>query len=142
MAIVLETSALVELERSLHREEPPASLPQEPVVIPAIVWAEALVAARLAGSAQRAARRRAHLEALRLRTKIEPFTPEIAEDHSDISAELSRTGSLIPQNDTAVAATCRSLGCGVPVGWNDEELFRRVPALEVHVISTEPPDRG
>lgn len=91
MAIVLDTSALVELERSLHPQERPASLPQEPVVI---------------------------------------------------SAELSRTGSLIPQNDIAVAATCRSLGCGVPVGPNDEELFRRVPALDVHVISAEPPDRG
>ena len=142
MAIVLDTSALIELERSLHREEPPVSFGDEAAVIPAIVWAEALIGARLAGSAQRAARRRAQLEAIRLQTEIEAFTPEIAEHYADIYAELSQTGSLIPQNDIAVAATCRSLGCGVLVGPKDEEHFRRVHALEVHVISADHPNRG
>jgi predicted nucleic acid-binding protein len=142
VAIVLDTSALIELERGLHREEPPVSLGDEPVVIPAIVWAEALIGARLAGSAQRAARRRAHLEAIRLQTEIETFTPEIAEHYADIYVELSQTGSLIPQNDIAVAATCRSLGCGVLVGPNDEGHFRRVQGLDVHVISAERSNRG
>ena len=142
MAIVLDTSALIELERGLHREEPPVSLQDEPVVIPAIVWAEALIGARLAGSPQQAARRRAHLEAIRLQTEIEAFTPEIAEHYADIYAELSLAGSLIPQNDIAVAATCRSLGCGVLVGPNDEGHFRRVQGLEVHVITTQGPNRG
>ena len=142
MALILDTSALVELERSIDREEPPLSLGDETVVIPAIVWAEALIGARLAGSAQRAARRRAHLEAIRLQTEIEAFTPEIAEHYADIYTELSKTESLIPQNDIAVAATCRSLGCGVLVGPNDEEHFRRVQSLDVYVISAEDPDRG
>ena len=137
MAIALDTSALAELERSLDRQEPPVSLGDEAVIIPAIVWAEALIGARLAGSAQRAARRRAHLEAIRLQTEIEAFTPEIAEYYADIYAELSQAGALIPQNDIAVAATCRSIGCGVLVGPNDEEHFRRVQNLEVYVISAE-----
>lgn len=142
MAIVLDTSALIELERGLHREEPPVALDDEPVVIPAIVWAEALIGARLAGSAQLAARRRAHLEAIRLQTEIEAFTPEIAEHYADIYAELSQSGSLIPQNDIAVAATCRSLGCGVLVGPNDEGHFRRVQGLAVQVISADRPNSG
>jgi predicted nucleic acid-binding protein len=142
VAIVLDTSALVELERSLDREEPPSSLGDEVVVIPAVVWAEALIGARLAGSPQQAARRRAHLEAIRLQTEIEAFTPEIAEHYADIYAELSQTGSLIPQNDIAVAATCRSLACGVLVGPNDEEHFRRVQSLDVHVVSSEGQDRS
>jgi predicted nucleic acid-binding protein len=142
LAIVLDTSALIELERGLHREAPPVSLQDEPVVIPAIVWAEALIGARLAGSPQQAARRRAHLEAIRLQTEIEAFTPEIAEHYADIYAELSLAGSLIPQNDIAVAATCRSLGCGVLVGPNDEGHFRRVQGLEVHVITAQGPNRG
>lgn len=140
MAIVLDTSALVELERSLDREQPPASLGDETVVVPAIVWAEALIGARLAGSPQRAARRRAHLEAIRLRAEIEAFTPEIAEHYADIYAELSQTGALIPQNDIAVAATCRALGCSVVVGPNDAEHFRRVQSLDVRVLSAEPPE--
>lgn len=142
MAVVLDTSALIELERLLHLEQPPLALRDEPVVIPAIVWAEALIGARLAGSAQRAARRRAHLEAIRLQTEIEAFTPEIAEHYADIYAELWQAGRLIPQNDIAVAATCRSLGCGVLVGPNDEGHFRRVAGLEVQVISSPSPDLG
>ena len=142
MAIALDTSALVELERSLDREKPPGSLGDETVIIPAIVWAEALIGVRLAGSAQRAARRRAHLEAIRLQTEIEAFTPEIAEHYADIYSELSQAGALIPQNDIAVAATCRSIGCGVLVGPNDEEHFRRVQSLDVYVVSAENSDRG
>jgi predicted nucleic acid-binding protein len=142
VAVALDTSALVELERSLDREEPPVSLGDEPIVIPAIVWAEALIGVRLAGSAQQAARRRAHLEAIRLQTEIVEFTPEIAEHYADIYSELSQAGSLIPQNDIAVAATCRSVGCGVLVGPKDEEHFRRVQSLDVIVISAGNPKQG
>ena len=137
MGIVLATSALIELERSLDRESPPSFPHHEPAVIPAIVWAEALIGARLADSPARAARRRAHLEAVRSQAKIEPFTPEAAEHYADIYAELSKLGALIPQNDIAVAATGRLLGFGVLVGPQDEEHFRRVPGLAVHVVSHE-----
>jgi len=136
MGLVLDTSALIELERSLdHEKAPTMRLDEKIIVIPAIVWAEALIGARLAASPARAARRRAHLEALRSQTHIEPFTPEVAEHYADIYAELSQLGSLIPQNDIAVAATGRLLGFGVLVGPRDEGHFRRVPGLAVHVIS-------
>lgn len=141
MAIILDTSALVELERSVDREEPLAAFADEVVIIPAIVWVEALIGARLADSPRRAARRRAHLEAIRLQTDIEAFTPEIAEHYADIYAELSEAGSQIPQSDVAVAATCRSLGCAVLVGPNDEEHFRRVRGLDVRVIPAGGTDR-
>ncbi len=135
MALVLDTSGLIELERSLTRDAPPAFPEHESVVIPAIVWAEALVGVRLADSPLRAARRRAHLAAIRRQADIEPFTAEIAEHYADIYSELSQRGALIPQNDMAVAATCRSLGFGVLVGPKDESHFRRVANLDVHVIS-------
>lgn len=135
MAVVLDTSALVELERSLDGDSPPDFGVDDEVVIPAIVWAEALVGARLADSPIRAARRRAHLEVIRQATEIVTFTPEIAEHYADIFAELSETGSMIPQNDIAVAATCRSLRCCVLVGPRDEDHFRRVRNLGVLVIS-------
>jgi predicted nucleic acid-binding protein len=57
----------------------------------------------------------------------------------DISAliELERSAqeTLIPQNDIAVAATCRMLSFGALVGPRDEAHFRLVPGLEVHVMS-------
>lgn len=135
MGLVVDTSALTELERSLEREHPTIFPADETVAIPAIVWAEALIGARLADSPMRAARRRAHLEALRRQAEVEPFTPEAAEHYADIYADLSRLGALIPQNDIAVAATARLLGFGVLVGPRDEEHFRRVPGLRVEVIA-------
>jgi predicted nucleic acid-binding protein len=53
---------------------------------------------------------------------IEPFTAETAEHHADIFAELTQSRTMIPQNDIAVAATARCLGCGVLVGPRDEAI--------------------
>lgn len=53
---------------------------------------------------------------------------------ADIYAELSQRGALIPQNDIAVAATCRALKASLLVGPNDEAHFRRVSGLVVHVV--------
>ena len=106
----------------------------EELVIPAIVWAEALAGVRLADSAMRAARRSVFLEKVRRMAGIEPYTAETAEHHADIFAELSARGAMIPQNDIAVAATARSLGFGVLVGPKDEAHFRRIEGLEVRVL--------
>lgn len=136
MGLVLDTSALVELERALVAGSPAEDFPwDEPLIIPAIVWAEALIGVRLADSSVRAANRRAHLEQLRLNSGIEPFTAEIAEHYADIFAELSAAGSLIPQNDIAVAATGRALKFDVLIGPFDEAHFRRVANLTVRVLS-------
>ena len=141
MGFVLDTSALIALER-VRSAGRPQDLPlDDEVVLPAVVWAEALIGVRMADSATRAARRRAYLEAIRLRIGIEPFTAEIAEHYADIYAELSAQGTLIPQNDVAVAATARALGFGVMVGPDDEAHFRRVADLRVAVIGGSPTGR-
>lgn len=77
----------------------------------------------------------ARLEALRRVMGVEPFTAETAEHHADIVAELTQTGTMIPQNDIAVAATARCLGCGVLVGPQDEAHFRKVAELTVRVLA-------
>lgn len=131
MGLILDTSALVALERS-HGTSRPLSLdPDEVYALPAIVWAEALVGVRLAADATRAARRLARLQAIRNLTGIEDFTPLVAEHYADIFKELSSSGRLIPQNDIAVAATARALGFGVLIGPEDEAHFRRVSGLDV-----------
>ncbi len=135
MGLILDTSAIVAWERALATAQPITIDPAEELVLPAIVWAEALTGVRLANSAQRAAQRLARLEAIRTSTGVEPFTPVIAEHYADIFAELSGQGTLIPQNDIAVAATARHLNFGVLVGPNDEAHFRRVVGLEVQVLS-------
>ena len=139
MGVVIDTSAIVEMERSLDRGAGvPNGLADEPVVVPAIVWAEALVGVRLASSAVCAARRRAHLEAIRIHAEIVAFTAEVAEHYADIYAELSDAGSPVPQNDLAVAATARFLDAAVLVGPHDEAHFSRVPGLVVRVLRFDP----
>ena len=135
MGLILDTSALVAWERANHAGKNAALDENEELVMPAVVWAEALAGVRLADSAMRAARRMARLEALRRVMGIEPFTAETAEHHADIFAELTESGTMIPQNDIAVAATARCLGCGVLVGPKDEAHFRRVNGLDVRVFT-------
>jgi len=57
MGLVLDTSALVCLERSLGTPNSLALPENEIIALPAIVWAEALIGVRLAAAARRAARR-------------------------------------------------------------------------------------
>lgn len=135
MGLILDTSALVALERAVGTASPSALEPDEAYALPAIVWAEALIGVRLAADASRAARRLARLEAVRKVTGIEDFTPLVAEHYADIFSELSRVGQLIPQNDIAVAATARAIGFGVLVGPVDEAHFRKVPGLDVRVLN-------
>jgi tRNA(fMet)-specific endonuclease VapC len=134
VGLVVDTSALVELERLLP-QQPRSDLPwEEELILPAIVWAEALAGVRLADTPLRAAQRRARLEAVRVRLPIEPFSAEIAEHYADIFAELMHSGHMIPQNDIAVAATARAAGFGVLTGPKDEKHFKRVPGLRTTVI--------
>jgi tRNA(fMet)-specific endonuclease VapC len=135
MGLILDTSALVAWERAQNDGRTLALDDSEELVMPAVVWAEALAGVRLADSAARAARRMSRLEALRRVMGIEPFTAKTAEHHADIFAELTQSGTMIPQNDIAVAATARCLGCGVLVGPRGEAHFRRIAGLEVRVLT-------
>jgi predicted nucleic acid-binding protein len=135
MGLILDTSALIAWERAENAGQTIALDGNQQLIMPAVVWAEALAGVRLADSAARAARRLARLEAIRRLMDIEPFTAETAEHHADIFAELMQSGTMIPQNDIAVAATARCLDCGVLVGPKDEAHFRRVAGLEVRILT-------
>ena len=56
-----------------------APLADEPVVLPAVVYAELLVGVKLARSAARAASRRRKIDALAARVPIVDFGPPVAE---------------------------------------------------------------
>ena len=130
MGLVIDTSALVAVERAAADWEASlGDLGDEPAVIPAIVYAELLVGARLANTPARAAGRRSRIEALASRFPVVEFTRRTAERWAEGFAALSRTGQMIPANDLAVAATALELDFGVLVGPRDERHFRRVPGL-------------
>jgi len=136
MGLVIDTSALVDLERGVALEDLAAEAGDEPVVIPAIVVAELLVGARLASSAAVASTRRAKIDAVTARVPLAEFGREIAELWADLFATLHRKGKLIPANDLAVAATALFLDFGVLAGRQDERHFRRVPGLRVRTLGS------
>jgi predicted nucleic acid-binding protein len=135
VGLVIDTSALVTLERAGSRWEHLASaFEAEPLAMPAIVYAEVLVGVLLADSAERAARRRARLDALADLVPIVEFDREVAAVWADVFATLSRAGTMIPANDLVVAATAMHLDFGVCVGPADERHFRSVPGLRVETL--------
>jgi predicted nucleic acid-binding protein len=136
VGLVIDTSALVTLERAGNRwEHLVSACASEPLAMPAIVYAEILVGVYLADSAERAARRRARLDALADLVPIVEFDRQVAAVWADVFATLSRAGTMIPANDLAVAATALHLDYGVCVGQADERHFRSVPGLRVHALS-------
>lgn len=135
MGLVLDTSALVALEREgASLRDALMSLAEEEVAIPAIVVAELLAGVRLAREPRRAARRRAKIDAVLALAPVVDFGAEIAEVWADLFAALERQGKRIPANDLAVAATARLLGFTVVVGPQDEEHFRRIDGITVETL--------
>lgn len=138
MGLVIDTSALVALERSSSAwEQGLTDVTNEPSVVPAIVYAELLVGVKMAHSPDLAAKRRSKVDALVSRLPIVEFTAAIAERWAELFAVLSQQGRLIPANDLAVAATALHLGFGVLVGPRDENHFRQVAALRVEPLAKE-----
>jgi len=137
MGLLIDTSALVMLERAGSRwESLAAAVADEPLAMPAVVYAEALAGVFLADTVERAVRRRAKLDALAARVPVIEFDRQIADVWADLSARLSRSGVSVPSNDLAVAATALHLDCGVCVGPSDEKIFRAIPGLRVVVLSS------
>jgi len=135
VGLVVDTSAVVALERGgVEWETALAKLGDEPLALPAIVYAELLIGVRLADRVGRASARRAKVDALVARVPIVDFGREIADRWADVVATLRKKGALIPANDVAVAATALQLGFAVLVGSRDEQHFRRVPKLRVESL--------
>jgi tRNA(fMet)-specific endonuclease VapC len=136
VGLVVDTSALVDVEREeIDLDRAVTELGDPPVVMPAIVLAELLAGVRLARGRRAAAARQARVTALRGRVPVVEFGESQADRWAELIVELRGRGDLIPANDLVVAATALSLGWGVLVGRRDEAHFRRVPALDVHVLA-------
>lgn len=135
MGLILDTSALVALERAgASLAEALTPLAEEEVAVPAIVVAELLAGVRLARDTRRAAQRRAKIDAVLALAPVIDFSAEIAETWADLFAELERRGRRVPANDLAVAATAAFLGFTVLVGPQDEEHFRRIDKISVETL--------
>ncbi|HEX5585663.1 PIN domain-containing protein [Gaiella sp.] len=133
MGVVVDTSALVDLERAEAQHDLLDGLTGS-MVMPAIVLAELLVGVRLASSRRRAVARQAQIDALRSRIPVVDFGVAVAERWATLLAALRSSGIVVPANDLCVAATALDLGWDVLVGQRDEAHFRRVPGLGVRPL--------
>lgn len=130
MGVVIDTSALVALERAgsdlsgLARD-----VADEAAVVPAIVYAELQVGVRLADDTRRSASRRARVDALVQRVPVVEFDRAIADRWAELFADLTRAGTMIPTNDLQVAATALHLDHGVLLGPRGDTHFDKVPGL-------------
>jgi predicted nucleic acid-binding protein len=138
LGLVVDTSALVALERAgtIWERAVPTDAARQEVVLPSIVYAELMSGVYLADTPERSAERRAKIDALTSRVPIVELGREIADRWALLFARLSRSGELIPSNDLVVAATALQLGFGIVVGPADEHHFRRIPGLDVVLLST------
>ncbi|HIG31398.1 MAG TPA: type II toxin-antitoxin system VapC family toxin [Verrucomicrobiales bacterium] len=136
MGIVIDTSALIELERSEARESYPAChFRDSPVYVPTIVWAELSAGVHLADTPRRALKRRARLDRLRQNWEFLDFNTETAETWAELFATLQKAGTPIPSNDLIVAATALHYGHRILVSSKDESHFRQVPGLNVITLN-------
>ncbi len=135
MGLVADTSAVVAIERGGDLGTTLADLGSEPLVLPAIVYAELLAGVSVMRDPVRAAERRAKVATVAAAFPVIEFGRVFAERWAEIVGALRVSGTPIPSNDAQVAATALGLGFGVLVGPADEAHFRRVPGLRVHVLS-------
>ena len=136
MGVVIDTSALVSLERSEKSwDRSLSSFGNEAAVIPAIVFAELVTGVFLADTPERAAKRRSKLDALVSIIPIVEFGRGAAERWAELFVRQRGSGRRLPANDMAVAATALELGYGVLVGHKDERHFRAVEGLRVETVA-------
>lgn len=134
MGVVLDTSALVAYERADRDWEVLlGEYGHGEVALPAVVLAELRVGVLLAEHGQRV--KAAKIDSLLELATLVAFGREIAELWADVFAALRRRGQGLPANDIAVAATAMHLGFKVVVGDADEKHFRRIPGLQVDVLT-------
>ena len=135
MGLVADTSAVITIERAGDLDPALADFGAEPVVLPAIVYAELLAGVTLTRDPVIASSRRAKVAALATAFPVVEFGRPFAERWAEVVGLLRSRGESIPSNDAQVAATALGLGFGVLVGPADEAHFRRVPGLVVKVLS-------
>jgi predicted nucleic acid-binding protein len=106
MALLIDTSVLIELERrNLPLEALAVIAPDERIALAAVSVAELRVGALRANTAARRLRRETLIEAILNVVPVLAFDLAVAQTHVRIWAELLATGRMIGAHDLQIAAT-------------------------------------
>ncbi|MFY9265730.1 MAG: PIN domain-containing protein [Solirubrobacterales bacterium] len=128
MAVLIDTSVLIDIERGINSSTAERLLGDEDCAISVVTMSELLHGAFRARRGQRA-RRRAFVEQLLVGIEAIPITEPIARIHAEVWAELARRGNTVGAHDLWIAAT--ALAHGFSVATRDRADFARVPGLSV-----------
>lgn len=129
MAVLIDTGALIEVERGAARLD---ELSQgELQAMSAITFSELLQGIhRLRGD--RHVRGRAFVDGLLTRLEAIPITESVARVHADLWAVLRQRGEMIGAHDLWIAATAVAHDAGIVT--TDVRDFSRVPGLRVLAV--------
>ena len=131
MALLIDTSVLVDLERS-RSPESLAGLEAEPLFLSAISASELLHGVERATDEARRARRQAFVERVLDSVPVLPFGLDAARVHARIWARLVQRGELIGAHDMIIAAT--ALSQDLEVLTRNAREFSRVDGLAVRAF--------
>ena len=128
MAVLIDTSILIDLERGIANPEVEAAIGDEDRAISVISVSELLHGVHRADEEHRT-RRQAFVEHLLAGLTAIEITEPVARVHAQIWAQLSDKGELIGAHDLWIAATALAHGMGVATG--NASDFGRIPGLRV-----------
>lgn len=126
MALLIDTSVLIELERGAGDLE--AKLGDEDRAISVITVSELLHGVARADVTHRA-RRQAFVEHVLAGLQAIPVTEAVARVHAETWAQMAGRGAVIGAHDLWIAATALAHGFGVATG--NRRDFERVAGLRV-----------
>lgn len=131
MAVLLDTSVLVQLERERRRDLRRAldDVMNQGARIASITASELLHGVHRADTVHRRVRREHFVEAILSAVMIYPFDFDVARVHSGIWADLASTGKLIGPHDLIIAAT--AVAHDLPLATYNAKEFRRIEGLEL-----------
>ncbi|HMJ01591.1 MAG TPA: PIN domain-containing protein [Conexibacter sp.] len=130
MAVLIDTSVLVDVERSREPLEREAS--GEDRAISVVTASELLHGVHRARDATTRMRRHAFVEHVLSSIQPVPITIHVARAHAEIWARLEAQGALIAAHDLWIAAT--ALAHGMRVATVNVRHFERVPGLDVVAV--------
>ena len=128
MAVLIDTSVLVDLERGDANPELESAIGEQPRAISIIAVSELLHGVHRATGARRHTRS-AFVEHLITQLPAIPITERVARVHADIWAQLEQQGEPLGAHDLWIGAS--ALAHGMAVATLNAEEFTRVHGLQV-----------
>jgi tRNA(fMet)-specific endonuclease VapC len=130
MALVLDTSVLIEVERgALHLAELADSYPDDEFMTAAITISELLHGMHRAKSFSIRATRQTFIEDIVARCEVLPFDLGVARLHGKLWAELASKGAHIGAHDLQIAAI--TLANRAKLVSRDKRSFPKIGGLEI-----------